>query len=70
MIAALLVKLFADRQLAVDDDLVGWLLPRMERSFAAAAACVDRLDRAALAHHRRITIPFAREVLITDEADR
>ncbi|MFO1153279.1 MAG: DnaA/Hda family protein [Rhodospirillales bacterium] len=63
LIAALLVKLFADRQLAVDDDVIIWLLPRLERSFAAIEALVDRLDRAALAHHRRITIPFARTVL-------
>jgi chromosomal replication initiation ATPase DnaA len=69
LIAALLVKLFADRQLVVDDDVVVWLLPRMERSFAAAVACVDRLDQAALAHHRRITIPFARSVLAEDDAD-
>ncbi len=70
LIAALLVKLFADRQLAVDDDVVVWLLPRIERSFAGTIACVDRLDRAALAHHRRITVPFARSVLMTDQAGR
>ncbi|MFO1127672.1 MAG: DnaA/Hda family protein [Rhodospirillales bacterium] len=63
LLAALLVKLFADRQLAVDDDVLVWLLPRMERSFAGAVACVERLDRAALARHRPITIPFARAVL-------
>ena len=62
-IAAVLVKLFADRQSAVDPDVIAYLLPRMERSFAAARDLVARLDRAALARRRRVTVPVAREVL-------
>jgi len=62
-IAAVLVKLFADRQSAVDPDVIAYLLPRMERSFAAARELVSRLDRAALARRRRVTVPIAREVL-------
>jgi chromosomal replication initiation ATPase DnaA len=49
LMAALLVKHFADRQLRVSPTLVSWLLPRIERSAAAAAAAVERLDREALA---------------------
>jgi chromosomal replication initiation ATPase DnaA len=63
LIGALLVKLFADRQLAVGDELVQYLVPRLERSFAAAAAAVAALDRAALAEQRPITVPLARRVL-------
>ncbi len=63
LIQAVLVKLFTDRQLRVDADVVGFLLARMERSFAAARALVEALDRAALAKRRNITIPLAREVL-------
>jgi len=62
-IAAVLVKLFADRQCAVDPDAITYLLPRMERSFAAARELVARLDRAALAKRRRVTVPIARDVL-------
>ncbi len=62
-IAAVLVKLFADRQSAVDPDVIAYLLPRMERSFAAARDLVARLDRAALASRRRVTVPIARGVL-------
>ena len=50
---AVLVKLFADRQLRVDPDLVTYLAARLDRSFAAAAAAVDALDRAALARGGR-----------------
>ena len=37
LLAAVLVKLFADRQLEVDDRLIDFLVHRIERSVAAAA---------------------------------
>ncbi len=63
LMEALLVKLFADRQLVVGEELVRYLLARMERSFAAARALVAALDRAALAEGRAVTVPLARRVL-------
>lgn len=63
LLAAVLVKLFADRQLAVGPDLVQYLLPRIDRGFAAAEAVVVALDRAGLARHRPITARLAAEVL-------
>jgi chromosomal replication initiation ATPase DnaA len=63
LIAALLVKLFADRQLAVGDDVVAYLALHLERSFGAAQEAVATLDAAALAQHRRITVPLARKTL-------
>jgi chromosomal replication initiation ATPase DnaA len=63
LIGAILVKLFADRQIVVGEDVLTYLLSRIERSFAAAGSVVDRLDRAALAAGRRITVPLARQVL-------
>lgn len=63
LMQAVLVKLFADRQLLVDPDLVTYLATRLDRSLAAAAAAVDVLDRAALAARRSLTIPFARDTL-------
>lgn len=63
LLAAVLVKLFADRQLDVAPDLITWLLSRMERSFTAAERLVDRLDRAGLAQRRPLTARLAAEVL-------
>ncbi len=63
LIEALLIKLFADRQVGVSAEVVRYLLPRMERSFAAAQDLVDRLDRAALGAKQAITVPLARSVL-------
>jgi chromosomal replication initiation ATPase DnaA len=63
LLAAVLVKLFADRQLAVKPDLIGYLVERMERSFAAAAVTVAAIDREALATGHRPGIRLARAVL-------
>lgn len=63
VLAGLFVKLFRDRQLAVSGELVLYLVSRIERSCAAVATSVERLDRASLAARRPITLPFAREVL-------
>jgi chromosomal replication initiation ATPase DnaA len=49
LLAAVLVKLFADRQITVSPALITYLIPRMERSFAAARAMVALLDAEALA---------------------
>jgi DnaA regulatory inactivator Hda len=63
LLGAVLVKLFADRQLRISEDLIAYLLPRIERSFAAAQDIVAALDRAALAGQRAITVRLARDVL-------
>lgn len=62
-LAQVIVKLFADRQLYIDDKLVSYIVTRMERSLGAAQTIVDRLDRLALARGTRITRPLASEVL-------
>jgi chromosomal replication initiation ATPase DnaA len=66
LLEAVLVKMFADRQLRVAPDLLTYLLSRLERSFAGMRRAVDALDAAALAAQRPITIPLAREVLHDD----
>lgn len=63
LLAALLVKQFADRQLRVEPGVVGFLVPRIERTFAAVRRIVDELDRASLQARRPITLPLARLVL-------
>ncbi len=63
LIAAVLVKQFADRQLQVDDGVVAYAVSRMERSFAAARRLVAAVDAAALAQRRDVTVPLVREVL-------
>lgn len=63
LLAALLVKLFTDRGIAAPPKLIGWLVLRMERSFAAAGRIVAALDARAMASGRPIGERLAREVL-------
>lgn len=63
LLAQVIVKLFSDRQLYIDDKLVLYIVNRMERSLGAAQTIVDRLDRLALARGTRITRALAAEVL-------
>ncbi|OAN50745.1 DNA replication protein [Paramagnetospirillum marisnigri] len=63
VLAAVLVKQFADRQIKVGEGVVSYLLGRMDRSFAACARLVERLDKASLAEHRAVTVALVRKVL-------
>lgn len=63
LLAALLIKLFADRQLRVAPPVIGYLTRRIARSFATAEATVAALDARALAQGRPITRALAAEML-------
>lgn len=63
LLAAVLVKLFNDRQLRVQPALIDYLLNRMERSLAAAGTLVARLDARALQTGRPVNRALAQEVL-------
>jgi chromosomal replication initiation ATPase DnaA len=63
LLSAVLVKLFADRQIAVPANLIGWLLPRMHRSLSEAGRLVGLMDARALATGRPVTRALAAAVL-------
>jgi DnaA regulatory inactivator Hda len=63
LLDAVLVKLFADRQLRPSPEVVSFIAQRVERSLAAIARAVATLDRAALAERRALTLPFVRQAL-------
>lgn len=63
LLRAVLVKLFADRQLSVEPHLVDYVLVRMERSMLAAERFVAAADRRALALQRRVTRAVAAATL-------
>ena len=68
LLRAVIVKLFADRQLAVEESLVAYLVTRIERSFAAARMAVERLDREAVRLKRPVTRALAGELFREAEA--
>jgi chromosomal replication initiation ATPase DnaA len=67
LLRALLVKLFSDRQLAVEPNVISYLALRIERSAEAAQRAVEVIDRLALASRRKVTRAFVADVLGTLE---
>ena len=63
LLAAVLVKQFDDRGLAVAPRIIDWLVPRMDRSFSFARALATALDREALSTGGKVTRPMADRVL-------
>ncbi|MEO1139333.1 MAG: DnaA/Hda family protein [Pseudomonadota bacterium] len=63
LLAAVLAKLFDDRQLIASPELLDYLVRRIERSFEAAHAIVAALDAAALSQGRAVNRTLARELL-------
>lgn len=63
LIEAVVVKMFADRQLKVGPEVLRYILPRMERSFESARELVKAIDSYSLQKQRDITIPLVRDVL-------
>ena len=63
LLASILIKMFSDRQLVVNNDVIRYILPRMERSFSAARDLVEKADKRALSNKQKITTRLMRDVL-------
>lgn len=59
LLRAIIVKLFADRQVGVDESLIAYLAARIERTFAGVQKAVDMLDREALRQKRPVSRALA-----------
>jgi len=65
LLRAVIVKLFLDRQLVIDTEIVEYLARRIERSFAKAKEIVALLDKEAMKSGRRITRPMVSQIMKT-----
>lgn len=63
LIAQLIPYLLQRRGVACAAEVGAYAAPRIERSFHRVIAFAEALDAAALAQHRAITVPLAREIL-------
>lgn len=63
LLRAMLVKLFADRQLVVEPHVIAFLALHMERSTEAAVSVVAEVDRLSLAAKRKVTRALAAAAL-------
>jgi chromosomal replication initiation ATPase DnaA len=62
LLRLVMVKLAADRQIALDQTVVSYVANRIERSFAAARAAVLTLDEESMRRHRPVTRALAVEL--------
>jgi chromosomal replication initiation ATPase DnaA len=62
LLRSVIVKLWADRQLAVDEAVISYLVSRIERSFGAARNAVGLLDREALRQKRAVNRSLAADL--------
>jgi chromosomal replication initiation ATPase DnaA len=53
--------------LQVPEDVIRYIVPRMERSFTAARDIVARADAMALAEKRNVSVPLLRDVMANDQ---
>lgn len=67
LLAGVLAKHFADRQVLVRDDVIAYLVNRMERSFDAAERLAHRMDRAALEGDGKISMRVARLAMADED---
>ncbi len=51
------------RGIELDDTVLDWLFTRQARDLGTLFALLERIDRAALAAQRRVTVPFLRQLL-------
>ncbi|MEP5760077.1 MAG: DnaA/Hda family protein [Litoreibacter sp.] len=63
LLTMLIVKLFTDRQLPVKQAMLDYTVKRIDRSFAAVQAFVEKMDKRALAGKRKVNRALAKEVL-------
>jgi chromosomal replication initiation ATPase DnaA len=68
-LSQMFVKLFQDRQVAVDPRTIGYLVARMERSPAEVVALAEMMDRMALERGGAITRAIAAEALAQRSAE-
>lgn len=65
LLRALMLKLAADRQIELDDNVVNFVLARIERSFTGVQRAIAQLDREALRQKRPVSRALAAELLRT-----
>lgn len=67
VLAGAMRKQFSDRQMKIDDEVIAYILPRVERSLSKVKELVEHLDRVAMAQRKNITVPFVKYVLESNQ---
>ena len=67
LMGELLAKALSGHGLRAQPDVIAYLVPRLERSYAAISDAARRLNAASLSSQRAPSVPFARDVLFAKE---
>ena len=63
LMRAVIVKLFYDRQLVVDEKIVEYIISRLERSFIALNRLIEQIDYVSYRDKKPITIPLIKQFM-------
>ena len=63
LLTMILIKQFHDRQIEIGQDVLSYILPRIERTTSAVRKIVTALDRSSLAESRGVTVALAKRML-------
>ena len=63
LLKAVLAKQFTDRQCTVSEQVLNYIVSRMERSFSAAQRLSEEIDALALSRKVPVSLTIARQVL-------
>lgn len=64
LLRVFLYKCFSDRQLRVNEEIIKYILKRMERSFVSAIKLVEHIENESFISKREITIPFLKSLIV------
>ena len=63
LLSSLIMKLFMDRQIAVSDEVINYMVINMQRSFSYAHKLVEEIDNISLSYKRAISVPIVKEAI-------
>ena len=63
LLSCLVVKLFSDRQININPELVNYIVNNMQRSFSYARNLVEEIDRISLSRKRAVSVPIIKEAM-------
>ena len=63
MVEQILVKYFSDRQIAVNESVIKYLIARVDFSYKKISELVETLDKSSLEAHKNLSIPFIKSIL-------
>ena len=69
LLSSLLIKMFMDRQVMVNPEIINYMVANMQRSFAYARKLVAEIDNISLAKKRAVSVPIVKEAIASLAAD-